>query len=131
MSAKVTSVQYHIPQDQPTDLSWLSKRLNAHQAFKMPPPATPATHFMNVVATTPASGLDLRSSMTPYETPSRHRISSALPQKRKFEESVECQMQEKDGSGTKASKRHRSMQTRGIIDANGLSSPAAMTDVRR
>ncbi|RMX83506.1 hypothetical protein D0869_05259 [Hortaea werneckii] len=67
-------------------------------------------HLRKQNAMTPASGLDQRASLTPFETPIRR-----LP-KRSFEEEA-----------TPASKRLKSVQTLGVLNANGLpSSPAGL-----
>jgi len=64
---------------------------------------------------TPASGLDLRASMTPFQTPSRPRQSLKRP----------LNAQESSLSPASVNKRLRSVQTLFVLDANGLpSSPA-------
>lgn len=57
---------------------------------------------------TPASGLDQRASVTPFQTPVR-RLT-----KRSFEEDA-----------TPASKRLKSVQSQVVLNANGLSSSPA------
>ncbi|KAK5119758.1 hypothetical protein LTR85_007334 [Meristemomyces frigidus] len=103
---------YQLPTTPRPQQTSLTQRLLASQADNMPPPATPASALRKKNAVTPASGLDLRPSMTPFQTPSRPR----QPQKRRFD----------DAQTTPGSfKRLKSMQTQFLLDANGLpSSPA-------
>ncbi|KAK4545923.1 hypothetical protein LTR36_002487 [Oleoguttula mirabilis] len=98
----------------PTPPTTLTQRLLASQADNMPPPATPASALRKKNAMTPASGLDLRPSMTPFPTPSRPR----QPQKRQFDDGEAA-------TPVSTYKRLKSMQTQYLLDANGLpSSPA-------
>ncbi|GAB1738851.1 hypothetical protein NU219Hw_g3635t1 [Hortaea werneckii] len=101
---------YQISSKNPIEKTSLKQHLFATQSGDMPPPATPASKLRKQNAITPASGLDQRASLTPFQTPIR-RLS-----KRSFEEST-----------TPASKRLKSVQTLGVLNANGLpSSPAAL-----
>jgi len=97
----------------------LTQHLLASQAPDMPPPATPALHLCKGVSATPDSGLDIRASMAPYETPSRPRGYDLPPRKRSADA---------DNGSSNLFKRFKSMQTKCVLDANGLtSSPALYT----
>ncbi|KAI6907450.1 hypothetical protein KC318_g9212 [Hortaea werneckii] len=101
---------YEIPSKAAVEQMPLKQNLFATQSGDMPPPATPASKLRKQNAMTPASGLDQRASLTPFQTPIRR-----LP-KRSFEEEA-----------TPASKRLKSVQTLGVLNANGLpSSPAGL-----
>ncbi|KAI7538692.1 hypothetical protein KC331_g10198 [Hortaea werneckii] len=101
---------YQIPSKAAVEQMSLKQHLFATQSGDMPPPATPASKLRKQNAMTPASGLDQRASLTPFQTPIRR-----LP-KRSFEEEA-----------TPASKRLKSVQTLGVLNANGLpSSPAGL-----
>lgn len=80
----------------------------------MPPPATPASQLRKKNAITPASGLDLRASMTPYQTPSRPVPSRKRPQSNS-----------ETGTAPSASKRLKRVQTKVFLDASGISSSPA------
>lgn len=77
---------------------------------------------------TQASGLDLRASMTPFQTPSRPlRSRQVQAQKRALEddESSIATSPKRQATPFSTFKRLKSMQTKLLIDANGLpSSPA-------
>lgn len=104
---------YQLPTKAITQPTSLTQRLLASQSDNMPPPATPASALRKKNAVTPASGLDLRPSMTPYQTPSRPR----QPQKRQLDDDITTPVS--------TFKRLKSMQTRYLLDVNGLpSSPA-------
>ncbi|KAI7182079.1 hypothetical protein KC316_g10017 [Hortaea werneckii] len=101
---------YQIPSKAAIEQISLKQHLFATQSGDMPPPATPASKLRKQNAMTPASGLDQQASLTPFQTPIRR-----LP-KRSFREEA-----------TPASKRVKSVQTLGVLNANGLpSSPAGL-----
>ncbi|KAI7277651.1 hypothetical protein KC345_g6496 [Hortaea werneckii] len=101
---------YQVPSKAPAEQMSLKQHLFATQSSDMPPPATPASKLRKQKAMTPASGLDQRASLTPFQTPVR-RLS-----KRSLEEDA-----------TPASKRLKSVQTKVVLNANGLpSSPAGL-----
>ncbi|KAI7482037.1 hypothetical protein KC351_g6009 [Hortaea werneckii] len=101
---------YQVPSKDPVEQMSLKQHLFATQSSDMPPPATPASKLRKHKAMTPASGLDQRASLTPFQTPIR-RLS-----KRSLEEDA-----------TPASKRLKSVQTKVVLNANGLpSSPAGL-----
>lgn len=105
---------YQLPSVSSTQLGSLTLRLFASQVDDMPPPATPTSRLRKKNAITPASGLDLRASMTPYQTPSRPAPSHKRPQ------SVS-----ETGTAAFSSKRLKRVQTKVILDASGLSSSPA------
>ncbi|KAI7566359.1 hypothetical protein KC343_g4042 [Hortaea werneckii] len=99
---------YQVHPETPVDQMALKQHLFAAQSSDMPPPATPASKLRKQKAMTPASGLDQRASVTPFQTPVR-RLT-----KRSFEEDA-----------TPASKRLKSVQSQVVLNANGLSSSPA------
>ncbi|KAK5677100.1 hypothetical protein LTS10_010289 [Elasticomyces elasticus] len=120
------SHHYTLPARPATQATSLTLRLLAAQASDMPPPATPALQLRSRNTTTPASGLDLTTG-TPLKTPSRTFSQSNITKKRSSNQALR--------GGTPAKRvatpdsmfaRMKSMQSRLLIDANGLdSSPAA------
>ncbi|KAK4978192.1 hypothetical protein LTR42_002570 [Elasticomyces elasticus] len=119
------SHHYTLPARPATQANSLTLRLLAAQASDMPPPATPASQLRSRDTTTPASGLDLTTG-TPLKTPSRTFSQSNITKKRSSNQALR--------GGTPAKRvatpdsmfaRMKSMQSRYLIDANGLdSSPA-------
>ncbi|KAK4891724.1 hypothetical protein LTR27_009732 [Elasticomyces elasticus] len=119
------SHHYTLPARPATQATSLTLRLLAAQANDMPPPATPASQLRSRNATTPASGLDFTTG-TPLKTPSRTFSQSNITKKRSSNQALR--------GGTPAKRvatpdsmfaRMKSMQSRLLIDANGLdSSPA-------
>ncbi|KAK4902435.1 hypothetical protein LTR49_027045 [Elasticomyces elasticus] len=119
------SHHYTLPARPATQATSLTQRLLAAQATDMPPPATPASQLRSRNTTTPASGLDFTTG-TPLKTPSRTFSQSNITKKRSSNQALR--------GGTPAKRvatpdsmfaRMKSMQSRLLIDANGLdSSPA-------
>ena len=91
----------------------------------MPPPATPASQLKKNASKTPVSGLDLRASITPFETPSRPRRKQTLGPKRPQEDEDDERPSKKRCEGLGSEKRVRSVRSEFVLDAGGLpSSPA-------
>ncbi|KAK4554686.1 hypothetical protein LTR86_008188 [Recurvomyces mirabilis] len=106
---------YKLPARPMTQLN-LTQHLLASQAPDMPPPATPMVRHHKGVSATPGSGLDIRASMAPYETPSRPRSQLLPRRKRPAEEPIDPNI----------FKRFKSMQTKCVLDANGMTSSPAL-----
>lgn len=115
---------FELPTEFTTRPSMLTQRLLASQSKNMPPPATPASRMKRKEAQTPASGLDLRASLTPFETPSQSRDHQVRYPKRQREEDDETASSppKRIYTAASAAKRLRSVQSKFVLDAGGLSS---------
>jgi hypothetical protein len=123
----LTSHQYDVPGGQISQPPTATQQLKARSAT-MPPPTTPASQLRKrKAAKTPASGLDLRYSITPYRTPSRvSQNTSGL------DNGALAAAHDEDEDGTYdldkddwPSKRVKSVHTSCMLDAAGLSSSPA------
>jgi hypothetical protein len=82
----LTIDKYQLPPKSAKQPALLSRQLLAWRSNSMPPPATPASANRKKDAVTPASGLDLRESITPYKTPTRPPSKLVQPTKRTADE---------------------------------------------
>ena len=105
-----------------TQTDSLTLQLLASQAGTMPPPVTPASRLKKKAAKTPASGLDLPSSVTPFETPSRPQSRQTTAMKRRGEHSDDAATPAKRRLTPSLGQRLRSVQSEYVLDAAGLSS---------
>ncbi|KAK0338258.1 hypothetical protein LTR59_002932 [Friedmanniomyces endolithicus] len=124
--ALLTRSQYRLPTEPAMRLTSLSQRLLASQSNDMPPPATPASQLRLRNAITPASGLDLRAS-TPSRIASRTYGLRSMTRKRTLDDARQGGSPAKRTATPPATTfgHIKSVQSRFIIDANGLSSSPA------
>ncbi|TKA65004.1 hypothetical protein B0A55_09436, partial [Friedmanniomyces simplex] len=116
------SHHYTLPAKPVVHLASLTQRLLASQSSDMPPPATPVSQLRLRSAATPASGLDLRAA-TPLKTPSRTHGLRSMTGKRSLDGALQGGSPAKRAATPSSTfGRMRSMQSRFVIDANGLSS---------
>ncbi|KAK0946654.1 hypothetical protein LTR29_001823 [Friedmanniomyces endolithicus] len=124
-SILLTCSQYRLPTQPAMRLTSLSQRLLASQSNNMPPPATPASQLRLRNAITPASGLDLHAS-TPSRVQSRtHGLRSATRKRTLDDARLGGSPAKRTATPPSTFGRMKSMQSRFIIDANGLSSSPA------
>ena len=87
----------------------------------MPPPVTPASKLKRETQT-PNTGLDLRASMTPYETPSRRRSRVDQPIKRALEREKDDESPPKrQATPNSGKKRLESVTSAYMLDVAGIS----------
>ncbi|TKA78562.1 hypothetical protein B0A55_02804 [Friedmanniomyces simplex] len=116
------SHHYTLPVKPIVHLASLTQRLLASQSSDMPPPATPVSQLRLRSAATPASGLDLRAA-TPLKTPSRTHGLRSMTRKRSSDGALQGGSPAKRAATPSSTfARMRSMQSRVVINANGLSS---------
>ncbi|KAK3707913.1 hypothetical protein LTR37_011765 [Vermiconidia calcicola] len=109
------SHHYDLPAKLTTQPTLLTQQLMASRRGDMLPPTTPASRLKKAVST-PGSGLDLRVSLTPFETPSRPRSRESQPLKRP---------QDDRKTAMTPAKRLKSVHSEFMLDAGGLSSSPA------
>ncbi|KAK3724805.1 hypothetical protein LTR37_000853 [Vermiconidia calcicola] len=109
------SHHYELPAKLTTQPTLLTQQLMASRRGDMLPPTTPASRLKKAVST-PGSGLDLRASLTPFETPSRPRSRQSQPLKRP---------QDEQNAAMTPAKRLKSVHSKFMLDAGGLSSSPA------
>lgn len=105
----------------PVSSEIIGQQLYAIRPTDMPEPATP--HQKKRGSATPASDLDLRSSMTPYETP----VLSHFPSRKRPSEDHTTSDTPAKRRSTRTPLPHRlkSIQTTLILKADGMSSSPA------
>lgn len=99
----------------------IGQQLYALRPADMPPPATPQQKRKG--SATPASNLDLRPSMTPYETPLLSRFP--LRKRPSDDQGVFDTPAKRRSIQTPLYHRLRSIQTTLILNADGMSSSPA------
>lgn len=116
-----------------TELGLSSQRSSPRKANHMLPPATPAVQTRKrKPSQTPASGLDLHESTTPYQTPRlRPQYDRQVKCARTIDNDVIAATPPSRNRPGRSANCLRSVRTAFMLDANGLSSSPGRCDLER